>query len=116
MAQRSTPCKQQIKAIAARLSLAALALAMGLGAAGAIFHPGLLDVMRPAAKASVFACKPAAGDAAQGPRDMAVEPQSLMRQSSSNDAAAERIEILINTTIHRTVNESLLLPYCNFPH
>jgi hypothetical protein len=75
MAQHSAACKQKIKAIAARLSLAALALAMGMGAAGAIFHPGLLDVMRPSAKASLFACKPAAGDAVQGPRGMTVEPQ-----------------------------------------
>lgn len=116
MAERGTACKQKIKAIAARLSLAALALAMGLGAAGAIFHPGLLDVMRPSVRASVFACEPAVGDAAQGPRDVAVEPQRLMRQSSNKEAAAESIERLINTAIHRTVNESLLLPYCNFPH
>src|SRR4051794_39106225 len=61
MAMRLAACKPKIKAVAARFGLAALALAMGIGATGAIFHPGLLNVMRPTASASVFACKTAAG-------------------------------------------------------
>lgn len=78
MAMHFAACKQKIKAVAARLSLAALALAMGIGAAGAVFHPGLLDVMRPSASASVFACKATAGEARPAARDVTVEPQKLL--------------------------------------
>ena len=82
MAMRFAACKQKIKAVAARLSLAALALAMGIGAAGAIFHPSLLDVMRPSASASVFACKATAGKAMPAAHDVTVEPQKLIRVTS----------------------------------
>lgn len=95
---------RKIKAVAARLSIAALALAMGMGAAGAIFHPGLLDVMRPSASASVFACKATAGDAMPAAHDAAVEPQKLVRQSLSNDST-----LLIRVWGVRP-------PFCNLPH
>ena len=80
MAMRFAACKQKIKAVAARLSLAALALAMGIGATGAVFHPGLLDVMRPSASASVFACKSTAGEAMPAARDVTVESQKLISE------------------------------------
>ena len=101
MAMRFAAYKQKIKAVAARLSLAALVLAMGIGATSAIFHPGLLDVMRPSASASVFACKATAGEAMPAASSIASEPQTLMRQSLNNDSAVEEVEILINTAIHR---------------
>ena len=75
---RFAACKQKIKAVAARCALAALALAMGMGAAGAIFHPGLLDVMRPSASASVFACKTTAEKLVPAAHDVVVEPQKLI--------------------------------------
>src|SRR5437016_13281961 len=101
MVMRFAACKQKIKAVAARLSLTALALAMGIGATGAVFHPGLLDVMRPSASASVFACKSTADEAMAAARDVTVEPQMRMRQSLNNDSEAEGIVILVNTPIHR---------------
>jgi hypothetical protein len=82
MAMRLAAYKEKIKAVAARLSLAALALAMGIGATSAIFHPRLLDVMRPSASASVFACKATDGDAMPAAHDMPVEPQKLIRVTS----------------------------------
>lgn len=39
--------KLRIRAVAAYLSLIVLALAMGIGVATAIFHPGLLDALQP---------------------------------------------------------------------
>ena len=53
--------KIHLRAVAARLSLAALALAMGIGGAAAISHPGLLDALQPSLNASGFACKSTAG-------------------------------------------------------
>ncbi|MEN3333710.1 MAG: hypothetical protein V7641_3075 [Blastocatellia bacterium] len=82
MAMRYAACKPRIKAVAARFGLAALALAMGIGAAGAIFHPGLLDVMRPSASASVFACKTTAGKLLPAAHDLVIEPQKLIRVTS----------------------------------
>jgi len=116
MAMRFAACKKKIKALASRLSLTALALAMGLGAAGAVFHPGLLDVMQPKANASGLACEATVDGRMPVARGVTVEPHWLMRQSSSNDAPAERIESLIDQAIHRGVNESVFLPFCNFPH
>src|ERR1043165_1385841 len=75
---RFAVCKQKIKAVAARFGLAALALAMGMGAAGAIFHPGLLGVMQPSASASVFACKTTAEKLMPAAHDVVIEPQKLM--------------------------------------
>jgi hypothetical protein len=76
MAMRFTACKQKIKAVAARLSMAALALAMGIGATSAIFHPGLLDVMRPSASAFVLITD---GDAMPPAHGKVIEPQKLIK-------------------------------------
>src|SRR5262249_27258752 len=49
---RFTVFKLRMRVVAARLSLIVLALAMGIGAAGAIFHPGLLDALQPSVVSS----------------------------------------------------------------
>ena len=61
MAMRQATFKFHIRIVAARLSIVVLALAMGIGAAGAIFHPRLLNAMQRPASASGLACKATPG-------------------------------------------------------
>jgi hypothetical protein len=96
-----------IKAVAARLSMAALALALGIGATSAIFHPRLFDAMRPSASASGFACKKTAGDTMPAALDIAIEPQRRLRQSLNNNSGEARIELLLHTAIHRNAGQAV---------
>jgi hypothetical protein len=75
IAMRFAACKQKIKAIAVRLSMAGLALAMGVGVTGAIFHPGLFDLARPSASASVLITD---GDAMSPAHGKVIESQKLI--------------------------------------